>query len=327
VAGAAAAAALAARASPPASSRRTPTPPLDPQPAAAAAAAAARGVGGQRGLSLDLLDSEIQSLGLELAPVEAEPKTPYLLVHGPSSSGLAAAGQQQIAEDAAQGAGISSSASPRRWPNLQDEPRPASPRTVNGVSWGAPTQLSPRTSAIGGGSPTSVRAQPGILITPREGEQQASGSGSNAVQQHRQRRVTLFTESMRQRGESPEPGSKSIYNQQLYPASRKLGGAGQQDTVGDLLDLLGDAPAGAAVMRSTGGGGAQDVLGGAGGSAAADVLLLAGMSRSSVEPSITAKAIKRRKAAGAVRLGKMQPAVPCACCTHTVHLAAAAHPA
>jgi hypothetical protein len=299
----AAAAALAARASPPASSRRTPTPPLDPQPAAAAAAAAARGVAGRRPLSIDLLDSEIQSLGL--GAVEAEPKMPYLLVHGPSSSG-AAAGQRQLGEDTAQGAGItSSSGSARKCPHLEDEPRPASPRTVNGVIWGALTQLSPCASAIGGGSPTGVRAQPGILITPREGEQQqASGNSGGGAVQHRQRRVTLFTESMRQRGESPEPGSKSIYNHQLYPASRKAGGLGQQDAVGDLLDLLGDAAAGS-------GGGAQDVLGATGGSAAADVLLLAGMSRSSVEPSITAKAIKRRKAAGAVSWRRMQAAVAC----------------
>jgi hypothetical protein len=289
VAGAAAAAVLAGRASPPASARRTPTPPLDPRPAAAAAP---RSIRGQQPLSLDLLDSELQSLGLGAA--EAEPKTPYLLVHGPSSGG--AAGQWQTDEAAADST-EPNPISARRWPGLQDEQRPASPRTVNGVSSGAPTQLSPRTAA-GGGSPAGVRAQPSIIITPMEGaEQQGSGSGGGAVQ-HRQRRVTLFTESMRQRGESPEPGTKSIYNHQLHTSGRRAGRLVQQDAADELLDLLGDAPAGAAAVRSA--GGPQELLGSGAGSAAADVLLLAGMNSSSVEPSITAKAIKRRKAAGAV---------------------------
>jgi hypothetical protein len=134
--------------------------------------------------------------------------------------------------------------------------------------------------------------------------------------QHRQRRVTLFTESMRQRGESPEPGFKSIYNQQLYPAGRKAGGLAQQDPMGDLLDLLGDAPAGPGATRSAAGGG-QDLAGATGGNAAADVLLLAGMSGSSVEPSITAKAIKRRKAAGAVSARKTQSVISCLVHAHS----------
>jgi hypothetical protein len=103
---------------------------------------------------------------------------------------------------------------------------------------------------------------------------------------------------MRQRGESPDPGTKSIYNQQLHGSGRKAGAVGQQDATSELLELLGDAAAGAGAMR--GPGGPQDFLNGSLGNSAADVLLLAGMSSSSVEPSITAKAIKRRKAAGAV---------------------------
>ncbi|WIA28050.1 hypothetical protein OEZ86_010635 [Tetradesmus obliquus] len=170
---------------------------------------------------------------------------------------------------------------------------------TNGVSWGAPTELSPRTAAAAG-SPSGVRAQPGILVTPREGEQQGSGSGGSPPRQ--QRRVTLFTESMRQRGESPEPGTKSIYNHQhtAAAAGRKSGGLTQPDAAEELLDLLGGAPAGSSTAAGRIYGGAQDVLGAAvPGSSAADMLLLAGMGSSCVEPSITAKAIKRRKAAGA----------------------------
>ncbi|WIA07983.1 hypothetical protein OEZ85_007455 [Tetradesmus obliquus] len=167
----------------------------------------------------------------------------------------------------------------------------------------------------GGGSKSKDGGSgPGILVTPREGEQQGSGSGGSPPRQ--QRRVTLFTESMRQRGESPEPGTKSIYNHQLHTAAaagRTLGGLTQRDAAEELLDLLGGAPAGSSTAAGRSYGGAQDVLGAAvPGSSAADMLLLAGMGSSCVEPSITAKAIKRRKAAGAVSFAAVDTAAAAA---------------
>lgn len=258
-----------------------PKPPASPSPLAGH-----QNVRSHQQLSLEVLDSELQSLGLQTAA--AEPETPCVLVHGQSSSG---------AVSAAAGAKAGSGESSLIWPGLVDRSPQSSPR------------------------PAGVRAQPGILITPREGEPGRDSSNSGSLSHRgpppKERRVTLFTESMKKKGEGPaaaEPSSPRVfrYNPTSQPSqpSALKGGSSYVPDLDDVLEMSGAPnsarPAGgnglpaAAATPAVPAAGPQELLLSTAASEAADVLLLEGLVGTSVEPSITAKAIKRRKQAGVV---------------------------
>eukprot|EP00878_Enallax_costatus_P021617 GHUV01022902.1.p1 GENE.GHUV01022902.1~~GHUV01022902.1.p1 ORF type:complete len:630 (+),score=179.74 GHUV01022902.1:127-2016(+) len=254
----------------------SPRPPSGPKPATTSR-------GRPQQLMLDSIENEIASLGLQSG--QAEPATPLLLVHGNSTAQTATA-----AADPAEAGGLGS---PSRVQHSSDSDSREDSGHASGVWPGLKDHDSGSDSEgstdrdSGGRALNDSSASSGK--EPRIGSGDSRDSGSRPV---KPRRVTLFTESMRVRHEGPQAPaeSKHTYNPDSKPSH--AGGSGLRASAAVRGSGYDDAADSTAAEFELDGGLAVG--------AGFDDSLLRNGAVASPEPSITAKAIKRRKAAAGV---------------------------
>jgi len=212
-----------------------------------------------RQLALDDIDKDLASLGLQ--PIGVEPATPSFTVGG-NNLGCTAAGGGSCPR---LGASTDECSNTHATKILLSAPGLPQPQTLPGTAAaGADAAAATTAAAAAVDHPTAIAGT------------KPTKDGS--------RRVTLFTESMRNRGECPAPPRSPRFTERPSSSAMKQNPALLSGGLDALLDLAAAGP-------EPGRPGSMPVP--AAGTSSTAALLALG----SVEPAITAQAIRRRKAA------------------------------
>lgn len=249
----------------------SPRPPAGPKPATANRSRP------QQQLVLDNIESELASLGLQ--PGNEESTTPFLLLKSNNSAGTAAA--ETDVGDSSRGA--SAGRLQQTWPGLEDESSP-----------------DPAVAAEAGSA--SLRPQSGSAFSSRpQGTPhfESEDSRDSPSQPTKPRRVTLFTESMRLRNQGPQAPNSPRHSYKPDRAPSHAGASNLRASAAVAMPEGDELVEDARGAVGSAAGGAEDGYARSP-STQFDAALLLDGAVASVEPSITAKAIKRRKAAAGV---------------------------
>lgn len=222
-----------------------------------------------RQLALDDIDKDLASLGLQ--PIGVEPATPSFTLGGGNLAGTASGG------GSCPGLGASTDA--------------CANTHATKVLLSAPGSLMPQPQALPATATAAAGTEAAAAMTaaPAAVDHPAAAIAGAKPPKDGSRRVTLFTESMRNRGECPAPPRSPRFTERPSSSAMKQNPALLGGGLDALLDL-------AAVETEPGKPGSMPES--AVGRSSTAALLALG----SVEPAITAQVIRRRKAA-AVRIG------------------------